>query len=300
MDAMSASDKHYLSFDVGTVNLGVAAATVSKNGEAILEWLDTADISASCADRCVTRLWTYLDELMTILGWQIYVIYVEKQPAKVCSLMRTVELAIRHFFLMRGHRNPDESPTVKSVSPKRKLAAPVIYAAGASSAQKYKARKNAGLAEAIAAFSELPDVVSFLKTGKADDAADASLYLVHFGGARRFVSVSDYALKNGRARADAKEAAAAAKAAERQAKVQAAEDAKTAARAAKAAERQAAKDAKAAAALAAKAARLTEKAAKKSLRIAVTLCDPVSESPDLGSCSDCTADPAMPSDDGFI
>jgi hypothetical protein len=271
------SDKHFLSFDVGTVNLGVAAATVSKDGEAVLEWLDTADISASCADRCVTRLWTYLDELMAILGWQRYVIFIERQPRSVCSLMRTVELGIRHFFLMRGHRNADESPTVKSVSPKRKLAAPVIYAAGASSSQKYKARKNAGLAEAIATFSELPDVVKFLETGKADDAADASLYLVHFGGARRFVSVSEHALKNGRARADAKEAAAAAKTAERQAKVQAAEDAKTAARAAKAAERQvrlqAAEEAKAAA----KAAKARERqAAKDAKQTAMSLDSPVS------------------------
>lgn len=213
---------HYISFDVGTVNLGVAAASVETNGDATLNWLDTANISASCSDRCLSRLWTYLDELMVLLGWQKYTAYIEKQPAKVCSLMRTVELGIRHYFLMRAHRG-QESVSVKSVSPRRKLSAPVIYSAGASSSQKYKARKNAGLSEAIGAFSGLPDVVSFLKTGKGDDAADASLYLVHFGGARNFVAVSPDALRNARSRADVKAAGAAVKVAARRAKVDAKE-----------------------------------------------------------------------------
>lgn len=197
--------KHFISFDVGTVNLGVAAATVAKDGEAVLEWLDTANISATCADRCVIRLWTYLDELMTILGWRKYVVYIERQPRSVCSLMRTVELAIRHYFLMRAHRD-EEVVAVKSVSPRRKLSVPVVYSAGASSSQKYKARKNAGLAEAVEAFSGLPEVVSFLKTGKGDDAADASLYLVHFGGATNFSTASKDALRNSRGRALAKAA----------------------------------------------------------------------------------------------
>jgi hypothetical protein len=211
---------HYISFDVGTVNLGVAAASVEANGDATLTWLDTANISASCSDRCLSRLWTYLDELMGLLGWQKYTVYIEKQPAKVCSLMRTVELGIRHYFLMRAHRG-QESVSVKSVSPRRKLSAPVIYSAGASSSQKYKARKNAGLSEAIGAFSGLPDVVSFLKTGKGDDAADASLYLVHFGGARNFVAVSPDALRNARSRADVKAAGVAAKVSARRAKTDA-------------------------------------------------------------------------------
>jgi hypothetical protein len=211
---------HYISFDVGTVNLGVAAASVETNGDAVLDWLDTANISASCSDRCLSRLWTYLDELMELLGWQKYSAFIEKQPMKVCSLMRTVELGIRHYFLMRAHRG-QESVNVKSVSPRRKLSAPVIYSAGASSSQKYKARKNAGLSEAIGAFSGLPDVVEFLKTGKGDDAADASLYLVHFGGARNFLAVSPDALRNARSRADVKAAQVEAKVSVRQAKIDA-------------------------------------------------------------------------------
>lgn len=44
---------HVISFDVGVRNLGVAASAVEPNGDATLLWLDTADITAACADRCV-------------------------------------------------------------------------------------------------------------------------------------------------------------------------------------------------------------------------------------------------------
>ena len=253
--------RNFVSFDVGTVHLGVAAASVSEEGRATLEWLDVADISASCGDRCVAKLWTYLDELVQLLGWARYTVYVEKQPSKACSLMRTVELGIRHYFLMRAHRGL-ESVAVKSVSPRRKLAAPVVYAAGSSSGQKYKARKNAGIAEAVDAFAELPEVCDFLRTGKGDDAADAALYLVHFGGARQFVGMSEQALRNGRRKAAAKKADVDAKAAAKQAERDAKSAAKQAERDAKSAAKQAERDAK----QAERDAKQAERAAKQAER----------------------------------
>lgn len=252
------SEGHVISFDVGTRNLGVAASSVREDGTATVEWLDTADVSGSCADRCVSKLWSYLDELMGLLRWDKYAVLIERQPSKACSLMRSVELAIRHYFLMQGHTKA-ASVTVKSVSPRRKLSKPVIYAPGSSKAQQYKARKNAGVAEAVDAVADLPEVVDFLMTGKGDDAADALLYHIHFFGARRFVSVSEHALRNGRAKAALKQQTADVKARERQAKIDAAEAAKAYAREAKSA----ARAAKVAEAAALKAEKLAARAAKK-------------------------------------
>ena len=265
-----------ISFDVGTVHLGVAAASVAEDGRATLEWLDVADISASCGDRCVAKLWRYLDEVMALLGWSRYTALIERQPSKACSLMRTVELGIRHYFLMRAHRGPD-SVVVKSVSPRRKLAAPVVYAAGSSSGQKYKARKNAGVAEAADAFADLSEVRDFLMTGKGDDAADAALYLIHFGGARQFVGMSEHALRNGRRKAAAKQAELEAKAAAAQA-----------ARDAKAAAKEVDRRGKAEAALAAREAKAAVKAEAKSQRQRLVDAPSPAESPENASVSEST------------
>lgn len=225
---------YVISFDVGVRNLGVAASSVEPSGDATLLWMDTADITATCADRCVIRLWSYLDELVEHLAFPgKYTVLCERQPSKVCSLIRTVELAIRHYFLMRSHRD-GHSVVVKSVSPRKKLSKPVVYRPGSSKGQQYKARKDAGVQEAIEAFAALPEVVAYLKTGKADDSADAALYHVQFFNARNFVAVSPDALRNARSRADVKAAGAAVKVAARQAKLDAKEAEVSAKRAARA------------------------------------------------------------------
>lgn len=212
---------YVISFDVGVRNLGIAASAVEANGDATLLWMDTADITATCADRCVIRLWSYLDSLVEHLAFPSkYTVLCERQPSKVCSLIRSVELAIRHYFLMRSHRD-GHSVTVKSVSPRKKLRKPVVYKPGSSKGQQYKARKDAGVQEAIEAFALLPEVVAYLKTGKADDSADAALYHVQFFNARNFVAVSPDALRNARSRADVKAAVVAAKIAVRQANLEA-------------------------------------------------------------------------------
>ncbi len=256
-----------IAFDIGVRNLGVAASSIEACGDATLEWLDTADVSASCGDRCIAKLWTYLDALLARLGWagSRYCVAIERQPSKACSLMRTIELGVRHYFLMRAHRGTDVV-AVRSVSPRRKLSAPVVYAPGSSKAQQYRARKNAAVTEAVRAFAALPDAVKVLQSGKGDDAADASLYLVSFYNARNFVRLADGALANAHARADDKaavsQAGKAAKAAVSQARKAEKAAVAQALRAEKAAVAQALRAEKAAAAQALKA----EKAAAASAR----------------------------------
>jgi len=183
-----------VSFDIGTRNLGVAASGVAPDGDATLLWLDTADISASSSDRCVTKLWEYLDGLMEQLAATSVTVLIEAQPSKARSLMRSVELAVRHYFLMRSHQKKTRVD-VRSVSPRTKLGAAVQYGSGASVAQKYKARKDAAVKEVTGLLSALPEAARFVSTGKGDDAADALLYHVRHGGAKRYVAMHADALR---------------------------------------------------------------------------------------------------------
>lgn len=182
-----------LSFDIGTRNLGVAASSVLPGGRATLRWLDTADISASTSDRVARRLWEYLDGLLAKLAWPRYTVLIEQQPSKARSVMRAVELAVRHYFLMRQHRRL-ESVAVKSVSPRTKLSRPVAYAHGSTKAQQYRARKRAAVAEAADALSGLAGASEFLRSGKGDDAADALLYHIRHAGATDFAEMGEGAL----------------------------------------------------------------------------------------------------------
>ena len=218
------------------MNLGVAASSVEPDGSATLEWIDTADVSAPCADRCVSKLWSYLDDLLALLSWTTYTVLIERQPSKACSLMRSVELGIRHYFLMRAHRGL-ERIAVKSVSPRKKLGAPVQYSAGSTKSQQYKARKSAGVAEAMAALAKVPLAAEVLASGKADDCCDALMYHIRFFNATNFVAMSEHALRNPLARAAARADAAAEKAAARDLKARLAAEAKAAAAAEKAAAR---------------------------------------------------------------
>lgn len=190
----AADAAHFLSFDIGTRNLGVAASSVLPGGRATLRWLGTADVSASSADRVVRRLWEYLDRVMAALRWARFTVLVEQQPSKARSLMRTVELATRHYFLMLQHRAA-AAVVVKSVSPRTKLARPVQYARGATKAQQYRARKQAAVAEAADAVAALEGAADFLRAGKGDDAADALLYHVRHAGASSFVGIDRGALQ---------------------------------------------------------------------------------------------------------
>ena len=182
-----------VAFDIGTKNLGVAACSTNAAGESTLIWLDTADISSTTADKCVVKLWEYLDIMLTKFPPQDkLIVLIEAQPSKARSLMRSVELGVRHYFMMRNHQKVSKT-CVKSVSPRSKLASAVQYVPGSSSAQRYKARKNASVTEVKSAFRNLPDALGLLECCKADDACDATLYLIR-DGATNFVNISSYAL----------------------------------------------------------------------------------------------------------
>lgn len=182
-----------VAFDIGTKNLGVSACSTNAAGESTLIWLDTADISAGTADKCVVKLWEYLDEmLLKFPQHDKMTVLIEAQPSKARSLMRSVELGVRHFFMMRNHQKISKT-YVKSVSPRSKLESAVKYVPGSSSAQRYKARKNASVDEVRSAFKNLPEALGLLECGKADDACDATLYLIR-NGAVNFINISPDAL----------------------------------------------------------------------------------------------------------
>ena len=134
-----------IAFDIGTKNLGVSACTTNAEGESTLVWLDTADISAGTADKCVVKLWEYLDEMLLKLPrTDSMTVLIEAQPSKARSLMRSVELGVRHFFMMQNHLKTCKT-VVKSVSPRRKLECAVQYVPGSTAAQRYRARKTASI-----------------------------------------------------------------------------------------------------------------------------------------------------------
>jgi histone H1/5 len=240
-----------LAFDIGTKNLGVAACSSNAAGESTLIWLDTADISAKTADRCVVRLWEYLDAMLLMFPEHSNMtVLIEAQPSKARSLMRSVELGVRHYFMLRNHQKLDKVH-VKSVSPRSKLESAVKYAPGSSSAQRYKARKDASVQEVRTAFKHLPEALGLLECGKADDACDATLYLIR-DGAVNFVSIAPEALCRHHEKETLKEAAVRDKAAAKEAAVRDKAAAKEAAVRDKAAAKEAAKMEKEAAKVAAK------------------------------------------------
>ena len=244
-----------IAFDVGAKNLGVSASNIQQNGDATLLWLDTADISASSADRCALRLWEYLDCVLDVIPSSKLTVLIENQPSKARSLMRSIELAIRHYFVMLHHQKRRKTE-VKGVSPRSKLSHAVHYQPNLTQAQKYKARKDAAVKEASDLLSSLPEAQTFITTGKGDDAADSLLYHVRHCGAKRFIGMHEHALRCVRVRRDAKEGA-------KRAKVEEREQAKAEKAAQKAAEKAAQKARKLAERAAQKAAGKTRKTNSK-------------------------------------
>jgi hypothetical protein len=176
-----------MGFDIGTVNLGFAAANVDSDGGGEILRAEIVNIKASSTDASILKLWRHLDEVMASIppGAEISV-YIEQQPSKARSVMRSVELGVRYFFLRESMSRSKIS--VKSVSSRTKLAKPVIYAEGATPAQKYKARKNASVEE-IGGLMENSAPVTWkrISVGKADDVCDALLYIVRHGRVSRFL-----------------------------------------------------------------------------------------------------------------
>lgn len=173
-----------MSFDVGTRNLGIAVARVDDDGGGGAEILrlETVDIKASTTDRICVKLWDHLDSVVadSVTPHDRISALVEQQPSKAHSVMRSVELAIRHYFLMLGRTRA--RVTVKSVSPRKKLASAVAYPQGSTPSQQYRARKKAGVAEILGLLDiGAPAAAAALRSGKADDAADAALYIVRHG-----------------------------------------------------------------------------------------------------------------------
>jgi hypothetical protein len=182
----------YLSFDVGTKNLGVAVARVPPGGASEMVLLQTVDIRASSTDRVCLKLWDYLDAIVAAHGGGEtckLAALIEQQPSKARSVMRSVELGIRHYFLMLG-RSRKGGVVVKSVSPRTKLQEAVHYEPGSTVAQQYRARKKAGVTEMLKRLEGAPLALEALTSGKADDAADAALYIVRHGGATSFVDAN--------------------------------------------------------------------------------------------------------------
>jgi hypothetical protein len=182
----------YIAVDIGTRNLAVAAVLVSA-GEGVVLKLATEDISAATADACVLKLWTFLDSLMNELESRfpnhMLRVLIEQQPSKARSIMRSVELGVRHYFLMEG-RKKARPVTVKSVSSRCKLTGPVRYAAGATRAQKYATRKQASVNEMSSALQGAPSTLRALLCGKADDVADCLCYITRHAGVSLYVDPS--------------------------------------------------------------------------------------------------------------
>lgn len=241
---------------MGARNLGVSASCIQQNGDATLLWLDTADISASSADRCALRLWEYLDSMLAVIPSCKLTVLIENQPSKARSLMRSIELAIRHYFIMLHHQKRRKTE-VKGVSPRSKLSHAVHYQPNLTQAQKYKARKDAAVKEAAGLLTSLPEAQAFITTGKGDDAADSLLYHVRHCGAKRFIGMHEHALRCVRVRRDAKEDAKRSKA-----------DAREQAKAEKAAQKNRLAEQKAAQKAAERAQKLADKAAERAEKAA--------------------------------
>jgi hypothetical protein len=179
-----------IAVDIGTRNLALAVVEVLACGEGAVFKLATEDISAPSADACVLKLWTFLDSVMGEIGASFpehpIRVLIEQQPSKARSIMRSVELGARHYFLMAG-RGAARSVSVKSVSSRCKLCAPVKYVAGASRAQKYAARKRASVDEMCEALKGAPAGLRALQCGKADDVADCLCYIARHGDVTSFV-----------------------------------------------------------------------------------------------------------------
>lgn len=181
-----------IAVDVGTRNLALAVVEVLASGEGVVYKLATEDISAANADACVLRLWAFLDAVMAEVDARFPLhtlqVLIEQQPSKARSIMRSVELGARHYFLMAGHRSA-RSVRVKSVSSRCKLGAPVRYEAGATRAQRYAARKRASVEEMSAAMRGAPASLRAMRCGKADDVADCLCYIARQCGVSAFIDV---------------------------------------------------------------------------------------------------------------
>jgi len=177
--------KMCMAFDVGTTNMGFAAAKVEDAGDAVIVRAEIINIKANSTDASILKLWTHLDAVMEDIPSSMKIaVYIEQQPSKAKSVMRSVELGVRHYFLQQGRSRRID---VKSVSSRSKLSNPVIYAAGATDSQKYRARKKASVAEIGDLLSEdAPDTWKSICAGKADDVCDALLYIVRHGKVTRF------------------------------------------------------------------------------------------------------------------
>jgi hypothetical protein len=176
-----------MSFDIGTVNLGFAAAKVNSNGEGEIFRAEIVNIKASSTDACVLKLWRHLDEVMEEIedGMEINV-YIEQQPSKARSVMRSVELGVRYFFLRQSMFR--KKINIKSVSSRTKLAEAVIYPPGATTSQKYRARKKASVVEiGKMMVGGAPLTWDRISSTKADDVCDALLYIARHGKVDRFI-----------------------------------------------------------------------------------------------------------------
>jgi hypothetical protein len=176
-----------MGFDIGTANLGFAAAAVEDGGgEAEILRAEVVNIKASSTDASVLKLWAHLDAAVATFPADAKIaVYIEQQPSMGRSVMRSVELAVRHYFLMlsRSRRRVE----VKGVSSRSKLGAPVVYAKGATLSQKYRARKKASIAEIGGmTASDAPRAWAAICNGKADDVCDALLYIVRHGRVTKF------------------------------------------------------------------------------------------------------------------
>jgi hypothetical protein len=179
-----------VSFDIGIVNLGVAAVSVDVDGVGTIIRAETTNIKASSTDASIIKLWGYLDALVhdiddfCRMSDRVCIhCFIEQQPAKCRSVMHSVELGVRHYFLNLGRTR---SVKVKSVSSRSKLLSAIVYAVGATVSQKYRARKQASVSEITGMMGGAPMTLERITAQKADDVCDALLYICRHGGAKGF------------------------------------------------------------------------------------------------------------------
>jgi hypothetical protein len=109
-----------VAFDPGSVNLGVAAASI--DGRAVrFEWLDNKALRAqgekASQDEVCGRLLVYLTDMITKLGWQEYTVVIEQQPVTYSQLeVRQVESALHNCFTFLRVRDRHRVRTVSRKS----------------------------------------------------------------------------------------------------------------------------------------------------------------------------------------
>jgi hypothetical protein len=193
-----------MGFDIGTTNLGFASALVDEGGRAVVIEAELVNISASSTDASILKLWARLDAAVAesdatvaesdaaavaesdaaavadVKGRPAIHVYIEQQPSKARSVMRSVELGVRHYFLMLSRSG--RRVVVKSVSSRTKLRDAVVYAPGMTPSQKYRARKKASVDEITRMLCDTaPTALARITCKKADDVCDALLYIVRHG-----------------------------------------------------------------------------------------------------------------------